>query len=144
MQVTIKEKNDNPLLGRVEIKGQIIFEGATPSNAQLVEILVKDMKTEASLVVVKNIYTKFSQQEAEFSALVYKNAETKNKAEMDTKFLRKKAEEAKKKAEEEAKAAAEAAPAEEKPTEEKPAEAPAEETKEEVPVEEKPAEEKKE
>lgn len=151
MKVTIKSKNENPLLGRMEVEGQITFEGVTPSNAQLIEVLVKEMKTKPELVIIKNIYTKFSQQESAFSALVYKNAEAKDKAEMNTKFLKKKAEEDAKKvaeakkaeaeekkkaeedaktAEEDAKAAEEAKKAEaEKPTEEKKEEAPATEEK---------------
>jgi len=130
MKVTIKSKNENPLLGRMEVEGQITFEGVTPSNAQLIEVLVKEMKTKPELVIIKNIYTKFSQQESAFSALVYKNAEAKDKAEMNTKFLKKKAEEDAKTAEEDAKAAEEAKKAEaEKPTEEKKEEAPATEEK---------------
>jgi len=143
MKVEIKEKNENPLLSRVEVKGSIEFEGATPSNMELIEILAKELKKDSNLIVVKNIYTQFSQQKAEFLAFVYNDQEVRSKTEKVTKHLKKKAEEA-------AKAAAEAKEAkeEEKPEEVKEApaeeEKPAEEKTEEAPAaEEKPAEEVK-
>lgn len=162
MQVTIKKKEENALLKRTEVSGELEFDGATPSNKDLAEALAKELKKDVSLVIIKNIYTEFSQQKATFNAVVYADAEAKAKFEMSTKHLRKQAEEGKKKAEE-AKAAA---PEEKKKEEEKPveeekeegpapeekAEEPKEEPKEEAPVEEKkeeaaeetPAEEKKE
>ncbi|MCR4313234.1 MAG: hypothetical protein NUV58_03235 [Candidatus Roizmanbacteria bacterium] len=115
MKVTINEKKDNSLLGRVEVKGTLSFEGATPSNAKLAESIAKEFKIDVNLVVMKQIHTKFSRQEANFLVLVYKNMETKVKAERMTKHLKKRAEEASKKAaeakaaEEEAKAAEEEA-----------------------------------
>lgn len=110
MKIMIKEKNINPLLGRTEISGELDYEGATPSNARLAEHLAKEFNADISLIVVKYIYTKFSQQMADFLAFVYDNKEAKDKVEMITKHMKKeeeagkKAEEAKK-AEEEAKAA---------------------------------------
>ncbi|MBI2151216.1 hypothetical protein HYU21_00635, partial [Candidatus Woesearchaeota archaeon] len=38
-------------------------------------------KTEASLIIIKHIYTKFSQQKAAFQALIYKSAQAKDKTE---------------------------------------------------------------
>ena len=107
MKVTINEKNINPLLGRTEVSGEIDYEGVTPSNAKLAEYLAKEFKVDISLVVVKHIYTKFSQQMADFLAFVYENNEAKDKAERMTKHLKKKAEAGKKAAEEAKKAAEE-------------------------------------
>jgi len=140
MKVTIQEKNDNPLLGRLEVSGVLEFEGATPSNAQLAEALAKELKKELGLVVVKSIYTRFGHQNAEFTAVIYNDEAAKDKIEMLTKHIKKKLEEerkkaeearkaeeeARKKAEEEAKAAKEAVAKEEKPAEETPAEEKAE------------------
>ena len=157
MEVTIKKKEDNKLLHRKEVEGEITFTAATPSNQELAEALAKDLKVNVNLVVMKNIYTEFSMRKAIFSAVAYESAEMKDKFEMSTKHLRKKAEEeTKKKADEaaakaeeekkkaeEAKAAAEEPKAEDKPkVEDKPVE---ESTKEEAASEEKteaPAEEK--
>lgn len=100
MEVTIEEKKQNPLLKRDEIKGRLKFEGTTPSNAQLLEVLTKELKVESNLIVIKNIYTSFGRQEAKFFAVAYNNKEVKDKIEMSTKYLKKKAEEKKKKEEE--------------------------------------------
>ncbi len=96
MKITIQEKKENPFLNRVEVKGNVSFEGATPSNDKMIESLAKEFKTEAVLVVMKKIDTKFSFQEAGFLAFVYKNQESRNKTERPTSYLKKKAEEAKK------------------------------------------------
>ncbi|MBT3814624.1 hypothetical protein HOE37_05145 [Candidatus Woesearchaeota archaeon] len=139
MKVEIKEKKDNNLLKRVEVKGSIDYEGVTPTNVQLVEALSKEMKKDASLVIIKNIYSQFSQQKADFFALVYESEEARDKTEMLTKHMKKKIDADKKKAEEaaaeakeEAKKAEEESKKEAEPVEEAPKEevAPAEEKKE--------------
>ena len=107
MKITITEKNENKLLNRVEVKGNLEFDKDTPSNAQLAEVLAKELKTKSDLVIVKSIYTKFGKQNADFFALVYENQEAKDKIEMNTKHLKKKSAEVAKKAEEEKAAAAE-------------------------------------
>lgn len=96
MELKITDKKENSLLDRVEVSGTILFEGATPSNFDVVAAVAKELKSEAGLVVAKHIYTKFSHQEANFQVVVYKNAEAKAKAERVTKHMKKKAEEAKK------------------------------------------------
>jgi len=97
MQITIQEKKNNSFLKRTEVKGQVSFEGATPSNAQISEAVAKELHAkEADLVVVKHIYTAFSRREAKFEAVVYDNAEAKKLTEKLTSHQRKKLEEAKK------------------------------------------------
>ena len=131
MDLTINNKFDNLLLGRTDITGEIKFSGATPSNTDVATEVAKNLKSEATLVVVKKIITKFSTQSAQFKAVSYKDSASKAKFEVMTKHLKARAQklakeeaekkeaelEAKQKAEEEAKAAKEAAaqvPAEEK------------------------------
>jgi ribosomal protein S24E len=142
MKVTISQKTNNELLGRVEITGKVVFDKETPSNTQLAETLSKELKKAATLIVPKHIYTKFGHKEAEFTAFAYNDSEALNRSEKMTKHLRKKATETAKKAAEEKQAAKEAktkeaeekAAAAEKPVEEAPVEEPvvekAEETKE--------------
>jgi small subunit ribosomal protein S24e len=139
MKVTIQEKKENPLLNRTEIKGNIEFDDITPSNVKLSESLAKETKKEINLIIVKSIYTNFGQKLADFEAIIYDNAESRDKVEMLTKHIKKKMEEDRKKSEE-----AKAAEVEAKKKEEEAKAAPAEEAKEEAPVEEKPAEETKE
>ncbi len=150
MQITIQNKHENPLLNRVELTGTITFEGATPSNTDVAEAAAKEVKGNSTLTVVKNIYTDFGHQEATFTAVVYKDADSKQRTEKMTKHLRKKAEEERKKAEEarkaeeeaKAKAAEEAAAAKEAEATETAEEQPAAESSEE-PAPEAPAEEVK-
>ncbi len=155
MNVQVTEKNENPLLGRTDVRGTASFEGATPSNADITEVVAKNVGGDPALVVMKHIYTKFSHQEVVFHAVVYKDQLAMEKAEVMTKHLRKKAEEVAKaeaKPEAPAEPASEAAPAEEaaeapaeEASEEAAEEAPSEaESSEETPTEEAPAEPKEE
>ena len=90
MDITIQEKTENPLLKRWEVRGTVKFEGATPSNVNLVQEIGKQLHSDLALVVVKHVYTKFSSQEAVFHALAYATLEAKAKTELMTKHLRKK------------------------------------------------------
>ena len=134
MELKITKQEENKLLDRIEVVGEITFEGNTPKNVDVTQQLATKLGTKVELVVVKHIHTRFGHQIVDFDAFAYKTDEAKQKAEMNTKHLKKKAEEDKKKADEAVKAAAEKK--EEPKVEEKPAEeAPA------PVVEEKPAEE---
>ena len=141
MQLTIKNKNKNLLLERTEVDGSVSFTGKTPSNLDLAEVLAKELKKDSSLIIIKNIYTEFGQQNAQFKAVAYDNKEAKNKNEVMTKHIKKKIEAAAKKVEEEKKSVEEA---KQKEVEEKVA-AVEQETKEkkseETPTEDEPVEE---
>lgn len=153
VKIEIKDKKENKLLGRLEVSGKLVFEGATPSNEVVRDMLAVELKADKELVIVKHIYSKFSYTEADFLVYVYEDKEKMAKMEVMTKHLRKKAEEAAKKAAEKAKeekvaeekkedkpvAAKEEAPAEEVPAKEG---APAEEKVEDKPAEEEKKEEK--
>ena len=143
MNTKIIKQEKNPFLDREELVLEITND-ATPSLDEVKAEIGKD----AELTVVKKINTNFGKQTFMVEAVVYDNAEAKEKIETIPQKVRKKmeaekkvaeevakkAEEEKKKAEEEAKVAEEEkkteaeVPAEEAPKEE----APAEETKEEV------------
>ena len=115
MKITITKKDENKLLGRVEVEGEITFDKVTPSNQEVGEYLAKELNAKRELIVIKGIHTIFSTKSAKFTAVAYQSQETKDKYEVMTKHLRKKAEE-KAKAESEAQAAK---AQEEKPAEEK-------------------------
>ena len=107
MQLTIDTQKDNPRLERIYVTGKITFEGSTPSNNEVIAEVSKKIGSKEELLVIKNIYTQFSRREAKFSAVVYKSAEARAKAERMTKHIRKQQEASVKKAEEEKKAAEE-------------------------------------
>lgn len=79
MEITITARQDNSLLERQEIKGRLAFAGSTPSNAQLLEQLAKEMHADPGVIVINQIKTIFGKQQALFSAVAYKSAEAKNK-----------------------------------------------------------------
>ena len=148
MKIEITEKKQNKLLGRLEVSGKLNFSGATPANDVVKETLAVELKVDKELMIIKNIYSKFSHQEAEFLAYVYDDKEQMNSTEVMTNHLRKQAEEAAKKAKEETGKKAEEPKQEEKtPAEEPKNESPAEETPTEKPKEtvpeDTPTEEKK-
>ncbi len=91
MKVEINSKHQNKLLNRAEVKGRLTFDQATPTNAQLTEALAKELKKEADLVIVKNIYTEYGKRSAEFFALVYDSLEAKTKIEKQKRISKKKA-----------------------------------------------------
>ena len=107
MNITINTKHDNPLLNRVEVEGVVAFEGATPTNAQVVEALAQQLKADQAHIVLRHIYNKFSKHEAKFEGVVYNSTEARQKVERLTPQQKKKMEEEMKKAAEEKKKAKE-------------------------------------
>jgi len=85
----------------VEVHGVVAFDGATPTNAQMVEALSSQLKAEPGNVVLRHIYNKYSKHEAKFEAVAYASADARKNAERLTPQQKKKlAEEMKKAAEE--------------------------------------------
>ena len=109
MNIAITKKHENPLLHRVEVTGVVSFEGATPSNAHVIEALASQLKTDSNHVVLRHIYNTYSKHEAKFEATAYASVDARKKAERLTPQQRKKLEEEKKKVAEEKKKAKEAA-----------------------------------
>jgi ribosomal protein S24E len=145
MNLTIKQETESPLLSRKEIKAEVIFEKATPSNDEVAKDIASKTKSSPELIVVKHIYTKFGETKADVEAYIYQSKEALEKIEPRKKV---KAGEKKEGESDEAAPAKEApkpAPkAEEKPAEEAKSAPKAEEKKEEKPAEAPKAEEKKE
>jgi ribosomal protein S24E len=128
MELEITNKTDEPLLNRTKIEGKIKFEGATPSNVEVVKQIASELKVNENVIAIKGIYTSFGSPNAKFFAHSYKDEASKKEIEPKPKTEKKPAEEG----------AAEEPKAETKKEEPKP-----EEKKEEKPAEEPKAEEKK-
>ena len=151
MNIEITEKKENQLLGRIEILGNIAFEGKIPSREQVRDSVASQLKADSKLVIVKNIEADYGQHTGKIQVNVYVDEGTVKKLEnLKKKYMKKpekKEEDSVKPAE---KPVDETAGADEKPAEDKketPAEEkPKEEAKEETSAkpEEKPAEDKKE
>ncbi len=81
MELRITHTDEKPLLARKEIKAQISFQGATPSNAELKKALASQAKADENAVVLKGIYTAFGATEAEVNAYIYNSVEDMKKFE---------------------------------------------------------------
>ena len=81
MEINIKEEKENKLLQRKEVVGGIVFTGATPSNEALKKELATKYKVSEGTIVIKNIYTKYGVQKAEFLAFIYSSKEQLEKIE---------------------------------------------------------------
>ncbi len=74
MEMQILKETDSPLLDRKEVKLKVnFFNTTTPSNSALESELVRKLKADPSLVVIKKVQQKFGSGEAEVTAYVYKN-----------------------------------------------------------------------
>ncbi len=81
MDIEIKTEKQNPFLERKEIRGELKFTGATPSNKQLKEELAKKIAIEEDRIVVKHIYGRFGNEKAKFEAYAYSTKEKLEKTE---------------------------------------------------------------
>ncbi len=95
MALKITTKKENPLIGRIEIKGEIVFQGVTPSNDSVQKEVADLMKADPSVVKVKSIYTVYGETKAVVTAYVYSTKEDFEKFEPKKKEPKAKAAEAK-------------------------------------------------
>ena len=96
MNITINTTNENQLLERSEIEGMVLFEGATPSTADVATALAAQLKKDLDVVVVKHLRTIFGRREAKVEAVVYHSPAAKKRFEVITAHMIKKAAEAQK------------------------------------------------
>ena len=75
MELKILKEEEAPLLSRRKIVADVAFSGATPSKKDIWKQLASHLKTDEKLIVVKNIYTSFGNQQAQVVALQYMSEE---------------------------------------------------------------------
>jgi small subunit ribosomal protein S24e len=81
MDLKITEKKEEPLLSRVKLTGEIIFEAATPSYEEVKKKITSSLNCDEKLIVIKNIYTKFGIKKADLFAYIYNNEEAMKRIE---------------------------------------------------------------
>ena len=101
MELKIIEKKEKPLLLRTEIIAEILFKGKTPSKEEIKKGIVKEVKTNEDLVIIKKIRTYFGLGKVNITAYIYSNKSDVEKTEPKKKE-RKKAEVKKEEKEEKA------------------------------------------
>lgn len=132
MNVDIKTKTDNQLLGRKEIEAEVSYTGATPSRADLKQAICGKVGVNPDMSVVRDVQTTYGKQMAKVVLHTYEKMEKLMEVEPEHIRKRDKIGEAPK--EEAKKEAPKAEKKEDAPKEEA---APKEEKKEEPPKEEK-------
>lgn len=78
MELQQVQEKSNELLGRIELSGEILFTGATPSYAQLSKVISEKKGVEEQRIVIKNVFTSFGHSKAKFVAYIYKSIIEKN------------------------------------------------------------------
>ena len=73
MELTILDKQEKPLLSRLEIKAEITYQGPVPTTADVKKALASSLKADETLLVVKHIYPIYKNSKASVIAYHYKN-----------------------------------------------------------------------
>ena len=89
MKLANLQKKENHFLSRTEVSCLLNFEGTTPSNAQVLEALSKELKVAPELLVLKHINNKYNLREANVLAYVYDNAAARKNTEPVTAAMKK-------------------------------------------------------
>lgn len=71
----IIEQKEAPLLLRKELKAEISFEKATPSNAEIKSRIAKQLSVNENVVAIKKIDTQFGERRAIVYANIYNKAD---------------------------------------------------------------------
>lgn len=85
MNITTTDTTKNTLLARTEVKAQIMFNGVTPSVADVQKNVAAKLSAEEARVVVKTIYTKYGGGSADVVAYVYDDEATQKRVEPNVK-----------------------------------------------------------
>jgi len=81
MELKIINKKEDPLLSRIKVQSEIIFEKGTVSKEEIKNKLGKDLGKDEKLIVVKGIYTKYGLKKATNLSYIYENEEVLKKIE---------------------------------------------------------------
>lgn len=81
VELKITEQKQNTFFSRTEIKAQLLYDGKTPSIPEIRKALASQLKKEESLVIIKNILTKFGSNNAVVEAAAYGKKEDLEKTE---------------------------------------------------------------
>lgn len=80
MDVRVLEQRPNPLLKRVEVQFEVDHAGAsTPRRAEVAGELAKQLKVPKERLVVESMHARFGLAQSRGEALVYANAESRDR-----------------------------------------------------------------
>jgi len=98
MKLDVKEKRENPLLHRTEIKAGLAYTGKTPSREDVKKLVADKLGSEPELTIIKKIETVFGFERGTVYAYVYKDKEQQKRIEPVKKAKKKKEKPAKEEA----------------------------------------------
>jgi len=90
MELKIISKKEEPLLSRVNVESEIIFEKSTPSKGEIKNELAKVLGKDQKLLAIKGIYMVYGLKKAKILSYVYENEESLNLVEIKKKNKTKK------------------------------------------------------
>ena len=90
MELKVMQKKEEPLLSRVRIESQIVFDKVTPSNAEVKSNLAKILGKDEKLIDIKSIYNEYGQKKAKVIGYAYENEDVFKKIKVETKAKGKK------------------------------------------------------
>jgi len=73
MELKVLNKKEEPLLSRIRVESEIIFEKATPSEQEVKSNLAKTLGKDEKLLDVKGIYTQYGLKKAKVLCYAYEN-----------------------------------------------------------------------
>lgn len=71
MDLVVDSNVKNDLVGRSEIRGNVVFDSSTPSRMDVKKLVSSNLKVDESLVIVRTVGTVFGGRSASFCAFVY-------------------------------------------------------------------------
>ncbi|MAG07854.1 hypothetical protein CMO89_00095 [Candidatus Woesearchaeota archaeon] len=81
MNVDIKDKKENQLLHRTEVRAELVYSGKTPSKEEVKKFISGKLSSDPELTVVKKVETVFGLEKANVLVYVYKGKEKLKKVE---------------------------------------------------------------
>ena len=81
MNLTITNKNSEPLLSRTMVKASLEFDKSTPPYAEITAALASHMKADEKLVAIRTVNNHFGSKTADVLAYIYADEAKKTAAE---------------------------------------------------------------
>lgn len=79
MEVKIKEKNENKMINRIEIKFEVYYEQAPPTRMQIRDEIAKQMSVNPNLVIIRKMNNVFGIRKNVGTAHIYPDDATLKK-----------------------------------------------------------------
>lgn len=73
MKLEILNRNENPMLKRIEVEARITFESGTPKKDDVKKIVAQAIKCDEKLTAIKHVYSDFGKKEAKIKAYCYQD-----------------------------------------------------------------------